>query len=928
MFSFLFDKKLIYFALIAILVVVLLVFLIKTKQLKYLGYLALFALIGVSIYSGIQIYYYKTVNGGIFGSLSGTENPNQVVQTNMTFDFKNIMLTETSELNVYEARFTTQNTSNLDGNQKYEVFVNSTPCSLELYSDDYIIASYTSQFYDEEFKEILTEPDKLTFKISFNKNITNLVVSTSGGSKAVDCWNDYFNKNDFILEIIPSDNVYIPSTMHALTLKVNDEIYKTIQILEGYSYILPTTLDYQIDGYVFQGWLNSSGELIKEITINSNTDINANLIKLHTVNFKLFKDDESIYSTLAIKDGDKISESDLPTLPENEYANAEIWFEGWNYNQEPILNNLTIYPNYSYLVTFVAKYQENDYFTTHAQIHILSGESIPADDIPNIKEEGYSLIGWILNGEEINPENIIVTEPIRIEAKLHRANYVQFVSDGIQLSYQWLENGEIATPPSNTPTKFGYIFDKWEKTEGLSLSTDEYKIYSDTVFTAVFKLSNGGIYTEDKKMIKDWITLTTDGSITVENNVITNLNLDSGNGYLVIPKDIEGIDLPELYGGNTTAGNGLKIIFEDGSMCSYIEGQLSQYVTLYSIDFGKNSKLTSLSKSVFAYSLITKINLSGTKIETIPQYAFANCENLETILLANLGPISTIENQAFRDCINLKTINLESVTEIDSEAFIGCSSLETITISYSETYGVINNCLIEKDTNTLVLGGKNAVIPTSVSIIGENAFYGRYSGTLIIPEGVIEIKENAFALNPNLEVINISSSVQSISFGLNKYSSHINSFYNCPNLTNITVDENNNYFKAENNCLIQISTNSIIKGISNVTIPATVSKIEAGAFDHTYNKNLIIPENITSIGNYAFSGSNIETCFLPNSLTEFGREIFTINSEIIFYTNFNSLDDIPYEALLNNTAFQYSNYFVFNTTLDEYKELVNKGGVK
>ncbi len=80
-------------------------------------------------------------------------------------------------------------------------------------------------------------------------------------------------------------------------------------------------------------------------------------------------------------------------------------------------------------------------------------------------------------------------------------------------------------------------------------------------------------------------------------------------------------------------------------------------------------------------------------------------------------------------------------------------------------------------------------------------------------------------------------------------------FLGCTGVTSITVDSGNTKYRVEENCLIEIESNTIINGFSNSTIPSSVSKIGMAAFaSMTTLASINIPANITEIGDIAFSG--------------------------------------------------------------------------
>ena len=54
------------------------------------------------------------------------------------------------------------------------------------------------------------------------------------------------------------------------------------------------------------------------------------------------------------------------------------------------------------------------------------------------------------------------------------------------------------------------------------------------------------------------------------------------------------------------------------------------------------------------------------------------------------------------------------------------------------------NAIIEKESNTLIRGCKNTVIPNSVTTIGTHAFGGSEISSIAIPGSVTRIEKNAF----------------------------------------------------------------------------------------------------------------------------------------------------------------------------------------
>lgn len=140
---------------------------------------------------------------------------------------------------------------------------------------------------------------------------------------------------------------------------------------------------------------------------------------------------------------------------------------------------------------------------------------------------------------------------------------------------------------------------------------------------------------------------------------------------------------------------------------------------------------------------ITRVVIMGNNLQRIGNNAFAQCSALKSINIPE--GVVNIGSNAFYGCA-IKQITLPvSLTEIESNPFLNCSALETITVvSGNEAYRSESNCLIERKTNTLIAGVKNAVIPDSVTAIGECAFYGCTSASIEIPAGVTAVGNRAF----------------------------------------------------------------------------------------------------------------------------------------------------------------------------------------
>ncbi len=147
--------------------------------------------------------------------------------------------------------------------------------------------------------------------------------------------------------------------------------------------------------------------------------------------------------------------------------------------------------------------------------------------------------------------------------------------------------------------------------------------------------------------------------------------------------------------------------------------------------------------------------------------------------------VTKIGDWAFNGCSALTSIVIpNSVTKIGQGAFLGCSGLTSIIVDKeNEHYDSREECnaIIESDTNTLVAGCSNTVIPDSVTKIGNYAFCGCEKLISIqIPDSVTEIGERAFRNCKGLISIIIPNSVTNIGDW---------AFCGCEKLTSIQIPD-------------------------------------------------------------------------------------------------------------------------------------------
>ena len=241
--------------------------------------------------------------------------------------------------------------------------------------------------------------------------------------------------------------------------------------------------------------------------------------------------------------------------------------------------------------------------------------------------------------------------------------------------------------------------------------------------------------------------------------------------------------------------------------------------------------------SAFAFCEDLKLFRASKGLERIPDYLFDRCTSLETVEL-NEG-LKEIGSNAFDSCESIKTIAIpDSVETIGDSAFLHCSgitsvklpknlrtlenlaftqltSLREMTIAADAIYfAVSGNCLIEKRTKTVVAvwGGISFPADGSASEIGPFLLKDRTDlASVILPEGITAIQVGAFQ-----------------------------------------------------GCT----------GLTNVTFPASLQKIQVSVFEGSGLKELYVPANVTTIYTAAFAATPLTKAEIDGGVSDKLSETF------------------------------------------------------
>lgn len=221
--------------------------------------------------------------------------------------------------------------------------------------------------------------------------------------------------------------------------------------------------------------------------------------------------------------------------------------------------------------------------------------------------------------------------------------------------------------------------------------------------------------------------------------------------------------------------------------------------------------------------------------------------------------VKDIGDSAFFGCNNLDRVSIQGGNlKIGNRAFAGCRSLKRV---------VFNGAAAELGDYAFWDCSKIAIYYTqNVTAIGECAFLGSgLSGELDL-RGVKNIKSGAFN----------GCEITSITFGKNLSEIGPSAFFNCDDLNEIKLSDENDEYVYVDGCLIRRSDNTLVLGLASAVIPETVVSI--GDYAFAYRKNLseiAIPSSVTAIGSYAFANcENLKTIEVSQSVKSIQSCVF------------------------------------------------------
>ena len=286
-------------------------------------------------------------------------------------------------------------------------------------------------------------------------------------------------------------------------------------------------------------------------------------------------------------------------------------------------------------------------------------------------------------------------------------------------------------------------------------------------------------------------------------------------------KSLESIDLSDVEIIGREAFSGCTMLSEIGDLSSLEAIGSYVFSDCYELDYNIQiySTLKKIEDYAFFGSRFTGFHLEEG-IKEIGEHAFENCSNLESVYLPST--ITSVGDYAFAGCYNLERADLSKISAktLGGYLFRSCSNLTSVYLPVGMTEipeGFFYNCQNVRGFDVI-----QNFASMKIKSIGDHAFDScSFSGEFVVPSGITNIGNGAFAYNEMSSVI-IENNVTNVGN---------EAFKNCNYISTVVIGNNVTHIGKEafKNC----------KNISSVTIGGGLTNLGENAFDECGTISLV-----------------------------------------------------------------------------------------
>ena len=310
-------------------------------------------------------------------------------------------------------------------------------------------------------------------------------------------------------------------------------------------------------------------------------------------------------------------------------------------------------------------------------------------------------------------------------------------------------------------------------------------------------------------------------------------------------------------------GNNITYIYIPSRVVSIGERSFVDASSLRELDLRHASGLKVIGKEAFKNTTsLSSVDLTNTAVTVIGESAFQG-SGLNNV---TLGDVKKIESSAFNGAKALVNIDLSRVTDIGAYAFEDCAALLGIDLRSLRTLG---DNAFEGCTALSVI-----VTPVAGDFTGD--FYGGDGGVLVaydkvvavsnildeiaLPEGATAIASYAFMGKEKVAKLTIPASVTTIESG---------AFADLTSLTAVTVDEANTVYSSTSGVLYNKAGTELllvpVKYEGALKILDGVTELTVAMFDGRADiTELIVPASVTSVQKGVFGSlAALKTLTVP-----------------------------------------------------------------